>query len=62
MGRKGVSKRKSSQTKFKLFSNDPTSGTVSSVMKAAQSPEKTSPSVKEGEKTSSDRKKSVKKK
>lgn len=37
MGRKGVSKRKPTQTKSKPFSSDPESGSVSSAIKAAES-------------------------
>jgi hypothetical protein len=36
MGRKGVSKRKPSQTKAKPFGNNPASGSVSSAMQAAE--------------------------
>ena len=36
MGRKGVSKRKPSQTKSKPFGSNPASGSVSSAMQAAE--------------------------
>jgi hypothetical protein len=36
MGRKGVSKRKPSQTKSKPFAGKPASGSVSSAMQAAE--------------------------
>jgi hypothetical protein len=37
MGRKGVSKRKPTQTKSKPFSNEKVSGSVSSAMQAVES-------------------------
>jgi hypothetical protein len=68
MGRKGVSKRKPSQTKSKPFGSNPASGSVSSAMQAAEPQQvksfdtgKSDSSGKGSEKTSSDSKKKTKK-
>jgi hypothetical protein len=69
MGRKGVSKRKPSQTKSKpLYSGEAPSGSISSVIKAAERQPvksfdtgKAFPSTRGDLKSSSDRKKNDKK-
>jgi hypothetical protein len=68
MGRKGVSKRKPSQTKTKPLSTKNASGRLSSVVQAAESQPvksfdtgKAVPSTKGGGKNSSDSKKNTKK-
>ena len=68
MGRKGVSKRKPSQTKSKSLTGNPASGSVSSAMQAAEpqqvksfDPGKADSSSKGSGKTSSDSKKKTKK-
>lgn len=68
MGRKGVSKRKSGKTKSKPFAGGTASGSVSSVVQAAESQPaksmdagKVSPATKGSEKPSTNWKKGTKK-